>query len=101
MKEDDFITEVKTKFCEGMKEYYTYVVQHRDRMEIKSNQEKLDNEVNQYPEDVDERRTAEFHRDLNYSLLFNVLTQQLSHQMIENCLTIVREDTLLGMFLPS
>ena len=51
VKEDDeFINEVETTLCEGMKIYNSYVVQHKARMEIKSNQDKLAKEVKQYPE---------------------------------------------------
>ena len=67
MKEDDFITEVKTKFREGMKKYYTYVVQYKDSMEMKSYQDKLDNEVKQYPKKI--RRIKQLQQD--YKAIFS------------------------------
>ena len=99
IEDDEYITEVNFFFCEGMKEYYSYVVQQEARMEINSNQDKLANEVKKYPEklrlfkqqrqdyeaifsdaldvaeseDVDEMRTAEHHKNFLQKLFDNLI----------------------------
>ena len=51
-KDNDYMLDVEEKIREGMKNYNSYVVQNKAKQEYKSNQDKLVQEVSQYPEKV-------------------------------------------------
>ena len=81
-----------TRYCEGMKEYYSYVVQLRHNMEVQSHKNKIAIEVRKYQEKLEIfKKYQQEHNAVFYDALVVSETDDVNKKKQQNftgiCLT--------------